>query len=108
MLVVCQSDRACEPPERDCGTWVRGRPAWPWNEWDWLGQRIHHADTQQPAPARPGAGALKVARQPQDGCWLWQGATADLPDADAIRLCGRLCVRPDHLARHAEDQQHAC
>lgn len=43
-LVVCEARRVCEPPEADCGTWVRGRPAWILPEWDWLAQRIRHAE----------------------------------------------------------------
>ena len=38
-LVVCESD-LCEPPSEECGTWLRGRPAWPWAEWDWLARRL--------------------------------------------------------------------
>jgi hypothetical protein len=49
MLVACEANRACEPPERDCGTWVRGRPTWPWHEWDWLAGRIRHAERHQHA-----------------------------------------------------------
>lgn len=43
-LVVCESRRVCEPPEADCGTWVRDRPAWIQPEWEWLARRIRHAD----------------------------------------------------------------
>lgn len=47
-LVVCESDRVCEPPEADCGNWIgrRGvaRPAWIQPEWEWLAQRIRHAE----------------------------------------------------------------
>lgn len=43
-LIVCQSRFVCEPPERDCGNWLRGRPCWPWSEWDWLAKRINHAE----------------------------------------------------------------
>ncbi len=42
-VVVCESG-VCEPPESDCGVWVRGRPAWPEREWDFLANRIRHAD----------------------------------------------------------------
>lgn len=41
-LVVCRSRRVCEPPETDCGTWVKDRPAWPPEEWEWLARRINH------------------------------------------------------------------
>jgi hypothetical protein len=37
--VVCQGP-ACEPPEAECGTWDRGRPAWPAWEWEWLAVRL--------------------------------------------------------------------
>ena len=43
-VVICESRRVCEPPEADCGTWVRGRPAWIQPEWEWLAKRIRHAD----------------------------------------------------------------
>lgn len=43
-LVVCESRRVCQPPETDCGNWVRGRPAWIMPEWEWLAKRIHHAN----------------------------------------------------------------
>jgi hypothetical protein len=100
MLVVCESTVVCEPPERDCGKSVRGRPAWPYYEWEWLGDRIRHADAQQRPVAQPAVRSLKIARQP-DGCWLWQGADADLPEPDTERSCGQLCLNPAHL-RHAE------
>lgn len=38
-VIVCESD-LCSPPEADCGTWVRGRPAWPEREWEWLNKRL--------------------------------------------------------------------
>lgn len=43
-LIVCASRVSCEPPERDCGVRLRGRPTWPQYEWDWLAKRIRHAD----------------------------------------------------------------
>lgn len=43
-LIVCSSQVSCEPPEADCGARLRGRPAWPQYEWDWLAKRIRHAD----------------------------------------------------------------
>lgn len=42
-LVVCRSRLACSPPESDCGTWINGHPAWPPEEWEWLGKRIDYA-----------------------------------------------------------------
>jgi len=50
-LIVCVSD-VCEPPPQDCGTWLRGCPAWPEAEWERLATRL-----DQPvfaAPARQG------------------------------------------------------
>lgn len=41
--VVCWNP-LCTPPEVDCGTWFRGRPAWPWHEWEWLADRLIIAD----------------------------------------------------------------
>lgn len=38
-LIVCESD-LCEPPPEDCGTWLRGRPAWHREEWEWLAARL--------------------------------------------------------------------
>ena len=40
--VVCHND-ACDPPEAECGTRHRGRPAWPSWEWDWLAKRLEEA-----------------------------------------------------------------
>lgn len=42
IAVVCEG--SCEPPSKDVGTWVRGQPAWPWSEWEWLAQRLRRAD----------------------------------------------------------------
>lgn len=40
--VVCHG--VCEPSDADCGTWWRGRPAWPLStEGDWLAARLTHA-----------------------------------------------------------------
>lgn len=41
-VIACQSG-TCEPPAADCGTWWRGRPAWPAHEWDWLARRLNHS-----------------------------------------------------------------
>lgn len=38
-VVVCEGVN-CTPPEADCGTWLRGRPAWRQHEWDWLAKRL--------------------------------------------------------------------
>lgn len=40
--IVCESG-VCEPPERDVGTWWRGRPCWPVPEWEWLARRVEAA-----------------------------------------------------------------
>jgi hypothetical protein len=103
VLVVCEGyGRICEPPERDCGRWVRGRPAWLlWAEGEWLAARIRHEETAQPAylvPSRP----MKVYCAP-NGCRLWQGAVADTPAPDLPRTCGRAdCVAPKHIIRVKE------
>lgn len=40
--VVCEGE--CAPPEADCGTWLRGRPAWPLGrEGQWLADRLERA-----------------------------------------------------------------
>ncbi len=38
IAVVCEG--VCEPPSKDVGTWVRGCPAWPQSEWEWLAKRM--------------------------------------------------------------------
>lgn len=40
--VVCRNP-LCAPSEQDCGTWHRGAPAWPLQEWPWLADRIEQA-----------------------------------------------------------------
>lgn len=41
-FIVCEGD--CDPPSKDCGTWLRGHPAWSLkNEGAWLAQRIEKA-----------------------------------------------------------------
>lgn len=42
IAVVCDGG-SCEPPSKDVGTWIRGRPAWPWTEWEWLADRLDRA-----------------------------------------------------------------
>lgn len=37
--VVCWNP-LCTPPDDKVGTWYRGRPAWPWHEWDWLAPQL--------------------------------------------------------------------
>ena len=37
--VVCWNP-LCTPPDDQVGTWYRGRPAWPWHEWEWLADRL--------------------------------------------------------------------
>lgn len=41
--VVCWNP-LCKPDESACGTWYRGRPAWPWHEWEWLEKRLITAE----------------------------------------------------------------
>lgn len=41
--IVCTSG-TCEPSESECGLWVKGAPAWPLAEWDWLAKRLGHAE----------------------------------------------------------------
>ncbi|WP_433465720.1 hypothetical protein [Spirillospora sp. CA-128828] len=43
IAIVCESG-TCEPPSKDVGTWWRGRPAWPIEEWDWLARRLVAAE----------------------------------------------------------------
>lgn len=41
-VVTCEGG-LCQPPEADCGTWVRGKPAWLQSEWEWLALRLEQA-----------------------------------------------------------------
>lgn len=41
-VVTCEGG-LCSPPEAECGTWVRGRPAWLQSEWEWLAARLEQA-----------------------------------------------------------------
>jgi hypothetical protein len=38
-MVVCESGD-CRPFAAECSRWIRGNPAWPWPEWEWLAQRL--------------------------------------------------------------------
>lgn len=38
-MIVCHGT-ACTPPDSACGTRVRGMPAWPEREWDWLAKQL--------------------------------------------------------------------
>lgn len=42
-VVVCEGG-TCSPLGAECSNWVRGDPAWPWPEWDWLSGRIAHVN----------------------------------------------------------------
>lgn len=42
VVIRCESG-TCEPPERDVGTWHRGRPCWPIHEFEWLARRVEAA-----------------------------------------------------------------
>lgn len=33
----------CAPAENECGVYVRGLPAWPMSDWDWLAERLDAA-----------------------------------------------------------------
>lgn len=41
--IICEGE-VCEPPQRDVGTWWRGRPAWPLWEWEWLAKRVEASE----------------------------------------------------------------
>lgn len=49
VAIVCESDIPCEPPSRKVGTWLRGRPAWPFSDWRWLANELHRADRKTAA-----------------------------------------------------------
>jgi hypothetical protein len=49
--VVCWNP-LCQPDDESCGTRYRGRPAWPWHEWEWLAKRLIVADPPV-TPVRP-------------------------------------------------------
>ena len=40
-LIVCENPAGCTVLEGEAGMWVRGNPAWPVAEWDWLAQRLN-------------------------------------------------------------------
>jgi hypothetical protein len=40
--IVCVGGM-CEPSEQQCGLWLKGLPAWPFAEWDWLAGKIDTA-----------------------------------------------------------------
>lgn len=42
-VVRCESG-TCAPSEHDCGTWIKGMPAWPIHEWDWFAKQIDYAN----------------------------------------------------------------
>ena len=39
-VVVCENPDGCRPFAAECDMWVKGRPAWPWSQWEWLAQRL--------------------------------------------------------------------
>lgn len=45
-IIACESG-VCDPPSADCGPKrIRGNPFWPFHEWDWLGDRMDHANAK--------------------------------------------------------------
>lgn len=75
-LIVCRSRVACAPPDKDCGIYLRGRPAWSDSEWDWLAGRIRHADpghaVRRPAPeqAREASATRAAYEADQRARWV--------------------------------------
>jgi hypothetical protein len=39
-VVVCENEVGCKPFSAECDMWVKGRPAWPWSQWEWLAERL--------------------------------------------------------------------
>lgn len=39
-VIVCENPDGCRPFAAECDMWVRGKPAWPWSQWDWLAERL--------------------------------------------------------------------
>lgn len=39
-LIVCENPTACVPFAKEVALWHRGKPAWRWPDWDWLGERL--------------------------------------------------------------------
>lgn len=76
--VVCWNS-LCEPPEHEVGNWYRGRPAWPWHEWDWLADRLIIAD-------RPRVGGLLTETQFGDSVPVIHSGRSGVDQA--------LCVTP--------------
>lgn len=42
--IVCGGG-SCEPTEQECGLWIRGNPAWPFAEWEWLSKKFGQSAT---------------------------------------------------------------
>ena len=40
-LIVCENVAGCTVLAGEAGVWVRGNPAWPVAEWDWLAKRLN-------------------------------------------------------------------
>lgn len=47
VAIVCESDIPCTPSARKVGTWIKGRPAWPFAQWPWLAQQLHKASVRE-------------------------------------------------------------
>lgn len=43
VVVACENPDGCRPFAAECGMWVKGRPAWPWSQWEWLSERLLRA-----------------------------------------------------------------
>lgn len=39
-VIVCENPDGCRPFAAECDMWVKGNPAWPWSQWEWLAQRL--------------------------------------------------------------------
>lgn len=39
-VIVCENPDGCRPFSAECDLWIKGRPAWPWSQWDWLAERL--------------------------------------------------------------------
>ena len=39
-VIVCENPDGCRPFSAECDMWLKGRPAWPWSQWEWLAERL--------------------------------------------------------------------
>ncbi|KQR01473.1 hypothetical protein ASF74_07870 [Arthrobacter sp. Leaf145] len=65
-IIRCESG-TCNPENGDCGTWHRNMPAWPFHEWEWLSQRIAHAEDKRDQEHREALGIFGPTVEQEHG-----------------------------------------